>query len=490
MEFEPVIGLEVHVQLKTRTKNFTRAPYAFGAEPNTLTDPVVLGLPGTLPVLNREAIEKSVMLGLALGSSIPARCKWDRKNYFYPDNPKNYQISQKDEPICIGGTVEIELPGESQNIMGVHRRVCIDHAHLEEDVGKLNHGAGESLVDYNRAGVPLLEIVTEPDIFSSEEALAFLKALSTVLRQAGISDCDMEKGQLRCDANVSIRPKGVAKLGTRTEMKNLNSMTGVKNAIDFEVRRQTRVLRDGGEVVQETRRWDAAAGSSYSMRSKEEAHDYRYFPDPDLMPVRVPAEVVERLRKRLPELPFDRQRRYQEQLGLPYTLTSVLCADLPLCTYFETALAELPGKPKEIANLVANDLLRELAAAGVEGEGAMPLERCPIKPVNVAELVRLTEEGVITKQIGKEVFTEMFRTGEAPAAIVDRKGLRQSNDTGAIEEACKAVVADPANAKTLEQVRGGNDKAINALKGQVMKRTQGKANPAVVDDLLRRLISQ
>ena len=265
MEFEPVIGLEVHVQLKTRTKNFTRAPYAFGAEPNTLTDPVVLGLPGTLPVLNREAIEKSVLLGLALGSTIPARCKWDRKNYFYPDNPKNYQISQKDEPICIGGTVEIELPGESQNIMGVHRRVRIDHAHLEEDVGKLNHGAGESLVDYNRAGVPLLEIVTEPDIFSSDEALAFLKALSTVLRQAGISDCDMEKGQLRCDANVSIRPKGVAKLGTRTEMKNLNSMTGVKNAIDFEVRRQTRVLRDGGEVVQETRRWDAVAGSRVSQ---------------------------------------------------------------------------------------------------------------------------------------------------------------------------------------------------------------------------------
>ena len=280
MKFETVIGLEIHVQLKTRTKMFTSAPYAYGAPPNTLTDAVVLGLPGTLPVLNHHAIEQCAKLGLMLGCDIAEVCKWDRKNYFYPDSPKNYQLTQNEQPLCLGGRVEIELPGPSRNVEGAHRWVTLNRIHLEEDPGKLTHEAFDTLIDFNRAGVPLAEIVTEPDLFSSTEAVAFLNALRNLIVSAGISDCDMEKGQLRCDANVSLRPVGSEALGTRTEMKNLNSISNVKAAIEYEIERQTEQLEAGENVLQETRRWNVESGTSFSLRSKEEAHDYRYFPDP------------------------------------------------------------------------------------------------------------------------------------------------------------------------------------------------------------------
>ena len=484
-EYEPVIGLEVHVQLKTQSKMFTRAGYQYGEPPNLFTNPVIMGLPGALPVLNKEAIEQTVRVGLIFDSEIAAVCKWDRKNYFYPDNPKNYQISQYDQPLCIGGEVEIELPGPSRNIMGAHRMVKLERAHLEEDVGKLTHGESDSLVDYNRAGVPLLEIVSKPDIFNTDEAVAFLNALRVALSNAGVSDCDMEKGQLRCDANVSIKPKGSDVLGTRTEMKNLNSVSNVKNAIEYEIKRQTEVLEGGGVVTQETRRWNVEGAYSVSLRGKEDAHDYRYFPDPDLMPVKVPTEVVERLKGKLPERPFEMQRRYMEELDLPYTVTSVVCLDGSLSQYFEKALASF-NKPKQIANFVVNDLLRELSAA--EGDGAMPLSQCKILPEDLAGLVKLIEEGVISNQIAKtEVFPVMFETGQAPSAIVEEKGLKQSTDTGEIEGICAEVIEN--NPKPVKQFKEGKEQAINALKGQVMKATRGKANPKLVDDILRKLLT-
>lgn len=486
MEYEAVIGLEVHVQLKTRTKMFTRVAQGFGAEPNTLTDPVIMGLPGVLPVLNKKAIEQSVKVGLIFDSEIPEVCKWDRKNYFYPDSPKNYQLSQYDQPICVGGEVEVELPGESRNIMGEHRMVKLTRAHLEEDVGKLTHYDNDSLVDYNRAGTPLLEIVTEPDIHTPDEAVAFLQSLRMHLTAAGISDCDMEKGQMRCDANVSVRPVGSDVLNKRTEMKNLNSISGVKNAIAYEIRRQIRSYQNGDSVVQETRRWDADAGITQSMRSKEEAHDYRYFPDPDLMPVRMPRNVVDSLKAKLPERVFDRQRRYQEVYDLPYTLTSVICYDYELADYFERALASYDKNPKALANYIANELQRERGSA--EGDGLLPMSEVRLKPENLAELVRVIDEGVINKNVAKDVLIEMFQAGKSAAEIIEAKGLRDDTDSSEIEAICREAIA--GNAKAAEEFRSGNQKAINSFIGPVMKATKGKANPKVVQDTLRRILAE
>lgn len=480
--WEIVIGLEVHVQLRTAAKVFSPAPWGFGAEPNTQIDPVSLGLPGSLPVVNLAALEQAIRLGLAVDAEIPEVCAWDRKNYFYPDNPKNYQLTQMARPVVLGGSVEIELPGPSRNVMGEHRRVRLHHAHLEEDVGKLSHAAGGSLVDYNRAGVPLLEIVTEPDLRSAAEAEAFLRALHALVTQAGISDADMEKGQLRCDANVSLRRPG-APLGTRTETKNLNSISGVRAAIEAEVVRQARELEAGRAIVQETRGWNAEAGRGYVLRDKEDAQDYRYFPDPDIPPVAIDRGRVERLRAGLPERPFDRQRRYLETLGLPYTAASVLVADLELALWFEAAVAAHPANPVGVANLVANDLLRELAAGAPSR-----LADCKVRPAALAELVRLTDAGTLSKQQAREVLAEMFRSGRSPAEIVAALGLAQNNDTDELERIVREVVADPAFAKSLAEFRAGNAKAINALKGPIMKRTQGKANPALVDEILRRVL--
>lgn len=487
MQYEAVIGLEIHVQIKTRTKMFTAAPYHYGAAPNTLTDAVVLGLPGTLPVLNHAAIEKCAQLGLMLGCEIAEVCKWDRKNYFYPDSPKNYQLTQNEEPLCLGGKVEIELPGPSRNVEGEHRWVALNRIHLEEDPGKLTHEAFDTVIDFNRAGVPLAEIVTEPDMSSSTEAVAFLNCLRNLIVYAGISDCDMEKGQMRCDANVSLRPIGSDQLGTRTEMKNLNSISNVKASIDYEIERQAEILEAGGSIVQETRRWDVDKGMSFSLRSKEEAHDYRYFPDPDLMPVQMDRARVAELEAELPERPLDKQRRYQQALGLPFTITSVLCQNRVLSEFFEAAL-ETHNAPKAIANYITNDLLRELSGASEHGESAHCVSQSKLTPAHIATLAKIIDEGVISKQIGKEVFTEMFATGEMPDAIVEKKGLKQSNDSGEIEALCREAIA--GNAKAVGQFKDGNIKALNALKGPVMKATKGKANPAMLDELLKKLIEE
>jgi aspartyl-tRNA(Asn)/glutamyl-tRNA(Gln) amidotransferase subunit B len=480
MNHEAVIGLEVHVQLKTRSKMFTRVASGYGEPENTLTDPVVLALPGTLPVMNKEALDKIIKAGLLLGCEIAPLCKWDRKNYFYPDSPKNYQISQYDQPICRGGSVEIELPGAARNIMGEHKRVALTRIHLEEDVGKLNHGEGESLVDFNRAGTPLMEIVSDPVIRSADEAFAYLTALKTVMIYGDISDCDMEKGQLRCDANISIRPVGATELGTKVELKNLNSFSFVRDGIAHEIKRQVAVVQSGGKVVQETRDYDGQTGASQSLRSKEMAHDYRYFPDPDLMPVQVDEAWKQKIRAGCPELPFDRQRRLQKEFGVPYTITSVLVPDRELSDFFEEA-ARMSGKPQAAANWIANDLLRELGAARAS------LGQSKVKPAHISALVGLVEAGTILSIAAKEVFIDMFKSGEMPEAIVARKGLKAETNLDELERWCtEAIASDP---KSVADFKGGKDSAINAFKGPVMRAAKGKADPKRVDEALRRLLS-
>ncbi|HXA81267.1 MAG TPA: Asp-tRNA(Asn)/Glu-tRNA(Gln) amidotransferase subunit GatB [Opitutaceae bacterium] len=483
MKYEAVIGLEVHVQIKTRSKMFTRVATGYGAEPNTLTDPVVLALPGVLPVMNKAALDAVIKSGLMLGCEIAPICKWDRKNYFYPDSPKNYQISQYDQPICLGGTVEIELPGPARNVMGEHKKIPLTRIHLEEDVGKLNHSATGSLIDYNRAGTPLMEIVSEPAMHTAEEAYAYLTSLRQTMIYGGISDCDMEKGQLRCDANISIRPVGETKLGTKVELKNLNSISFVRDGIAHEIKRQMAVAESGGTIVQETRDYDGQTGVSQSLRSKEMAHDYRYFPDPDLMPVKVDDAWKQSLRTECPEQPFDKQRRFMEQYQIPYTITSVLVPERELSEFFEEA-AKLagPGKAQAVGNWIVNDLLREL------GNAKMSLADSKVKPAHIAALVKLVEAGTILNNAAKEVFIDMFATGEMPEAIVGRKGLKAETNTAELEQWCREAIA--GNPKALADFKGGKDSAINGFKGPVMKAAKGKADPKLVDETLRRLLAQ
>ncbi len=483
MNYEAVIGLEVHVQVKTRSKIFTRVAAGYGHEPNTLTDPVVLALPGALPVMNKAALDAIIKAGLLLGCDIAPVCKWDRKNYFYPDSPKNYQISQYDQPICLGGAVEIELPGAARNVMGEHKKIPLTRIHLEEDVGKLNHGASDSLVDYNRAGTPLMEIVSEPAMHTAEEAFAYLTSLRATMIYGGISDCDMEKGQLRCDANISIRPVGETKLGVKVELKNLNSISFVRDGIAHEIKRQLAVVERGGTLVQETRDYDGQTGTSQSLRSKEMAHDYRYFPDPDLMPVQVDEAWKHRLQAECPELPFAKQRRFFEQYQLPYTLTSVLVWDRALADFFEAAAALAGvGKAQAVGNWITNDLLRELGAA------QRPLVESKVRPGHVAALVQLIEAGAVLTNAAKEIFVEMFATGEMPESIADRRGLKAApTDAGELEQWCRDSIA--ANAKAVAEFKAGKDSAINAFKGPVMKAAKGKANPKLVDETLRKLLA-
>jgi aspartyl-tRNA(Asn)/glutamyl-tRNA(Gln) amidotransferase subunit B len=482
MNYEAVIGLEVHVQIRTRSKMFSRAGTGFGLDPNTLTDPVVLGLPGALPVMNKAALDAVIKAGLMLGCRIADTCKWDRKNYFYPDSPKNYQISQYDMPICLGGAVEIELPGPARNIMGEHRSVPLTRIHLEEDVGKLNHTAGGSLIDFNRAGTPLMEIVSEPAMHTSEEAYAYLTSLRATMVQGDISDCDMEKGQLRCDANISIRPVGSKELGTKVELKNLNSISFVRDGIAHEIRRQLAVLESGGTIAQETRDYDGQTGRSQSLRSKEMAHDYRYFPDPDLMPVQVDGAWLDRLRAECPELPLPRQRRFMEQYGLPYTITSVLVWDRDLGNYFEQAAAAT-SNPVSVGNWIANDLLREL------GRVSRPVAESPVSPAALAELVSLVDSGKLLGNAAREVFAEMFQSGEAPLAVAGRLGLLAAPaDDGELEKWCRDAIA--GNPKALADFKAGRESAINGFKGPVMKAARGKADPKAVDAMLRRLLAE
>ncbi len=483
MNYIATIGLEVHVQLKTRTKMFCSCAVEYGAEPNTNVCPVCLGLPGALPVMNQEALNLTALAGLMLDCEIPAHCKFDRKNYFYPDMPKNYQISQYDLPFCLGGTVplhDLAYPKDAQkNIETKDKKVRLVRIHLEEDVAKSFHMESSTGIDFNRAGTPLLEIVSEPDIAGAEEAFAYLTVLQQVMVYGGISDADMEKGQLRCDVNVSVRPADTEKWGTKIEIKNLNSISGVRRALIYEIPRQIEVLESGGTLDQETRRWDDTRGETQLMRIKESAHDYRYFPDPDLLPVKT-AAIVETARTRKPELPWEKRARYVADFGVTAYDAAVLANDLAVARYFETA-ARGARKPKNVANWLLNDLQSALGAAG------RTIADCPVAPESLDELVNLVDEGKINSKQAKNVFAEMFATGSGAAAIVKEKGREQVSDTGAIEVLCDQAIA--ASPKAVAEYKAGKLAAINAIKGQVMKLSKGQANPALVGEILAKKLS-
>lgn len=494
MEYEAVIGLETHVQLKTQSKMWCGCANTFGAPPNTNVCPVCLGMPGVLPVPNEEALRLTVLTGLLLNCTIPRHAKFDRKNYFYPDASKNYQLTQYDQPSTAHGHVEFEFngPGSTDGLA----RVRITRAHLEEDVGKLTHFDRHSGVDFNRAGVPLLEIVSEPDLTSADMAYAYLNALTEILHQGGISDCDMEKGMVRCDVNISVRPKGTTTLGAKIEIKNMNSFSGVRRAAEYEIARQIEVVSNGGKLVQSTRRWDDVAGITEEMRTKEHAHDYRYFPEPDLMPMQPSDDWIAAVRTRLVELPLTRKQRLMRDYQLPAGDAEVFKSNVPLGSYYE-GIAKQAKNPKAVANWVINNLQAKLAetnAAEATEQAALGLEPADQKlttladlkfqPAALLELVALVENKTISNSAAQTVFAEMFATGQAPAAIVQAKGLAQVSDTGAIEKFCDDALA--ANPAAVADYRGGKLAALNSLKGQVMKLSKGKANPALVGEILER----
>jgi len=483
-DYLTTVGLEVHVQLRTKTKMFCGCAVEFGAEPNVHTCPVCLGLPGAPPVMNLEAVKMTALTGLIFKCDIVPICKFDRKNYFYPDMPKNYQISQYDLPLCQNGEVplsDLAYPKDAQkNIRNPGKRIRLIRIHLEEDVAKSFHFELTSGIDFNRAGTPLMEIVSQPDIESPEEAFAYLTSLKQALIYAGVSDADMEKGQLRCDCNVSVRPKGETALGAKIELKNLNSISGVRRALAYEVERQIGALGRGEKLQQETRRWNDDLGATQLMRTKESAHDYRYFPDPDLLPVQTEVFMNE-VRLRLPELPWEKRERFVAQYGVSGYDAGVLANDLALSGYFELA-AKNSRKPKTIANYVLNDLLSALASAG------RTIDDCPIPPEHLEALAALVDSGQINSKQAKEVFSEMFATGKPPAAIAAEKGLKQESDRGAIEVICQEVIA--ANPKSVEAFRAGKGTAINFLKGQAMKLSKGKANPNLVGEILEELLKE
>lgn len=479
------IGLEVHVQLRTRSKMFCACAVEYGADPNTRTCPVCLGLPGALPVMNGEAIKLTLLTGLMLGCRLAPFSKFDRKNYFYPDMPKNYQISQYDLPFCVGGAVELydlAYPKDAQkSIAQPGKTIRLTRIHLEEDVAKSSHFESGSGIDFNRAGTPLMEIVSEPDLATPEEAFAYLTSLKQTLLHGGVSDADMEKGQMRCDCNVSIRPAGQEQLGTKIEIKNMNTVSGVRRALAYEIERQIEEVSAGRTLQQETRGWDDAAGATYLMRVKESAHDYRYFPDPDLPPVDT-AELRAAAEALVPETPGAKRRRYEEQLGLSNYDATTLASDLALSRYFDAAVSAGGAKPKSLANWVLNDLNASLAASG------QSLEECRIAPAALAGLLGIVESGKINGRQAKEVFAEMFASGREAAAIVQERGLEQVSDSGALEQMCAEVIA--AHPKVVADVRSGNAAAINFLKGQVMKLSKGRANPAAAGEILARLIGE
>ena len=470
MKYEAVIGIEIHVQVRTESKMFCSCANRYGAEPNSLTCPVCLGYPGTLPVPNREAIYKAVRAGLLTGCEIAKFSKFDRKSYFYPDLVKNYQISQYDLPFCKNGRLAIGGTGFSgEPLPG--KVIGITRIHLEEDPAKLNHMGSSSGADYNRSGVPLLEIVSEPDMRTADEAHAYLCGVKEIMQYGGISDCDMEKGQMRCDVNISLRPVGQEKFGTRIELKNLNSFRAAHRAVEYESWRQAQMLDRGETVRQETRGWNDDSGESYLMRTKEEAHDYRYFPDPDLMPVTFTDAEIETIRAGLPELPAAMRERFIRDYGLTEYDAGVMTQDRALAGWFNHA-ARASASPKLVANWIGSELLRML------GEAKCPIEECRIAPEDLAELVDLIEKKTINGKIAKEVFPEMFETGKKPSEIVKAKGLVQVSDTGAIATVVtEAIAANPAQ---VEQYKAGETKVLQYLVGQVMKLSKGKANPQLV----------
>ena len=474
-KYEVFIGLEVHAQLKTKSKIFAPDSTEFGSEQNSHTSAITLGMPGVLPVLNKECVNMGILLGLALNCEIPNRCKFDRKQYFYPDLPKGYQISQYDEPICVNGWL---------NVKG--KKIGITRAHLEEDAGKLVHvgaaginGATYSLVDLNRAGTPLLEIVSEPDMRSSEEARNYMEELRNIVRYLGVCDGNLEEGSMRCDANISIMPKGSDKFGTRAEIKNVNSFSALQRAIEYEIDRQIEIVEEGGEVVQETRLWDDNLKETRSMRGKEDAHDYRYFPEPDLMPLEISREWVEDVRKTMPELPEQKRQRYMG-LGLSEYDASVIVEQMPLALFFDKTL-ELGANPKAAVNFMMGEIAAYLKENKVE------IDETKLTPENLAELISLIEKGTISNNIGKQILVEeMIVNGEKASAIVEKKGLSQISDEGAIKEIVEKVVnSHPAE---IEAYRNGKTNLLGFFVGQVMKETKGRANPKTVNELVRKIL--
>ncbi len=475
MKYETVIGLEVHVQIKTKTKIFCSCSTEFGSRPNENTCPICLGMPGVLPVLNKRFLESSMRACLATHCTIEPMNRFARKNYFYPDLPKGYQISQFELPLGTNGYINI-------NVDGTKKRIGLTRIHMEEDAGKLIHGEnsgrpGKSYVDFNRTGVPLCEVVSEPDMRSAEEARAYLNELKSILEYTGVSDCNMEEGSLRCDANVSIRPVGQKEFGTRAELKNLNSFKFIQKAIEYEVDRQTKLLDQGDTVKQETRLYDADRNETFPMRSKEEAHDYRYFPDPDLVPIMIDEAWVEELRKTIPELPEQKRERFVKSYKIPEYDAGVLTSSKPLADYFEQCTALFP-QPKTISNWMMGDLLRELKKDGRN------IVDCPVSPSALVDLLKLIESGTISGNIAKGVFEEMYRTQKSAGSIVEEKGLKQITDSSAIEKIVAEVLQ--ANPSQVEEFKGGKEKVLGFLVGQVMKASKGKANPAMVNKLLKK----
>ena len=469
MDYEPVIGLEVHAQLKTKSKIFSPAPTEFGAAPNSQVNPICLGMPGVLPVLNGKALEYAVKAALAVNCEIHGRSRFARKNYFYPDLPKGYQISQYEEPFSTGGWLDIGANGAA-------KKIRITRIHMEEDAGKLVHknAGSSSYVDLNRAGVPLIEIVSEPDIASAEEAVLYLKKLRTILMYIGVCDGNMEEGSLRCDANVSVRPRGSKTLGTKVEIKNVNSFKFIQKAIEYEVKRQVSVIEGDGKVVQETRLFDADKGVTFSMRTKEEAHDYRYFPDPDLLPVVIEREKIEELRASLPELPDQRLMRFTEEYKLPEYDASVLTASKGIADYFEECVRHY-NNPKAVSNWIMTEVMREMKDEGESGE-------MPVSPRSLSGLLLLIDDGTISGKIAKDVFQEMVSTGRTAKEIVEDKGIKQISDRGELENIISGILKDhPAE---ISRYKAGDEKLIGFFVGKVMKATQGKANPKVVNEIL------
>ncbi len=474
MKYEAVIGLEVHTELHTATKIFCNCKTSFGADPNTNVCPVCLGLPGVLPVLNKKVLEFAVRAGLALNCEISRFSKFDRKNYYYPDLPKNFQTSQFDLPICEHGYLDVEVDGEVS-------RIRITRAHMEEDAGKLvHHGssvttADYSLVDYNRTGTPLLEIVSEPDMRSAKQAVAYMEKMRAILQYCGISDCRMEEGSLRCDANVSVRPVGQKELGTKTEIKNINSFKGVERAIEYEALRQAEILEAGGTIKQETRTWDENEGVTKSMRSKEEANDYRYFPEPDLVPFTVSDEYIENIRKTLPELPDARKARYMESYGLSAYDAAYVTSDRDRADFFET-MVKAGADAKEACNWLMGELAGKLSENGLE------IKDSKVTPEAMSELLKLITKGTISGKIAKKIFPEMWETGKSAETIVKEQGLVQISDTGALEAMVDEAIAE--NPKAVADFKSGNKKAMGAMIGQIMKKSHGKANPRMVSGIL------
>ena len=470
MKYEATIGLETHIMQKTDTKMFCACKHEYGAEPNTHVCPTCLGYPGALPVMNKKAIELCCKAGLMLGCKINPLSKWDRKNYFYPDMAKNYQITQADEPLCLGGAITVTVNDEEKTF-------TIERIHQEENAAKNTHVAGASLVDYNRAGTALMEIVSDPCMHSADDAIAYMTAIKQIMQYGGISSCDQEKGQMRSDVNVSVRPVGQKELGAKVEIKNMNSFAFIREAIEYEIERQTTLLESGGTVVQETRGYDPDRGETFSQRTKENAHDYRYFPEPDLMPVKIPVEQVEQWRLELPELPAQRRRRYVDELGLPEYDAGVLTADKAVSDWFEETMQHTQNA-KAVSNFIMGEMMRLLS------EAHLFISESQVTPKKLAEIIALIDAKTISTSAGKQVFEIIFQEGGDPKAIIEAKGMAQVSDDSALESWADEAISN--NPKSVEEYKSGKQGAINFLMGQVMKASRGKANPAAVMQMLKQ----